>query len=125
MRYKPSGLYDPKFDSTRCSESVVDERGSIHQCARKAVKDGVCKQHHPEAVAARAKKSQDAYDAKWKKFAETRGEQERAVRMKERADVLAWLRQHSHFWKKSERMAAADCIERGEHEGAADRSRTR
>lgn len=28
-------------------------KGSVGQCSRPAVKDGYCKQHHPDAVAAR------------------------------------------------------------------------
>ena len=38
-----------------------------YQCSRKAVKDGWCKQHHPDAVAARAEKSRAAWEERRKK----------------------------------------------------------
>ncbi len=51
------------IDPTRCKEQVWS--GSVfhsRQCNRKAVKDGYCNQHHPDAVKARA----EAAEAKYK-----------------------------------------------------------
>ena len=39
-------------DWPRCKKWVHDEFAS-HQCSRRAWKDGYCKQHHPDTVAAR------------------------------------------------------------------------
>jgi len=58
-----------------CKELVFDSGGwHKYQCSRKAVKDGYCKQHHPDAVAERRKKSEEAYEAKreqsdWRRLA--------------------------------------------------------
>ena len=38
---------------------------SEHQCARKPILDGFCKQHHPDAIAKRAEESKRRYDDKW------------------------------------------------------------
>lgn len=49
-------------DALQCKESVHDDYGvGFHRCERRAVRDGFCKQHHPDAVKARRAKS----DAKW------------------------------------------------------------
>jgi len=46
--------------SERCKERVLD--GYHHRnCARNAVKDGYCKQHHPDAAAERQKQSEKRY----------------------------------------------------------------
>lgn len=50
----------------QCKEQVWGDF-SVRRCSRKAVKDGYCKQHHPDAVAARSKKVDEAYEAKRKK----------------------------------------------------------
>ncbi|MFA5387837.1 MAG: hypothetical protein WC322_05665 [Candidatus Paceibacterota bacterium] len=51
----------------RCKEYVPDGGRCVtfHQCYRRAVRDGYCKQHHPEAVAERARKSDELYRKKW------------------------------------------------------------
>lgn len=51
----------------RCKERVFpDSRFGDHQCLRKAVKDGWCKQHHPDAVAARRNTEALRYEQKLK-----------------------------------------------------------
>lgn len=47
----------------QCRKRVYGGTYTGHQCTRKAVKDGYCKQHHPDTVKAK----QDERDAKWKK----------------------------------------------------------
>jgi hypothetical protein len=44
--------------SKQCKERVYGDWGRSHQCSRKAVKDGYCKQHHPDTVKARREKSE-------------------------------------------------------------------
>ncbi len=45
-----------------CKERVHDVHGaSLHQCTRKATRDGYCYQHHPDAVEKRRKESDRAY----------------------------------------------------------------
>jgi len=56
----------------QCKQEDVATGGlrmHYHRCYRKAVKDGFCKQHHPDAVEARRKKSADKYEADEKKTA--------------------------------------------------------
>ncbi len=51
-------------EKEKCKEKIF--RGAGHgssQCSRNAVKDGYCKQHHPDNVKAR----REANEAKWKK----------------------------------------------------------
>ena len=52
------------MDETRCKEKVWERSGwpRAYQCNRKAVKDGYCKQHHPDAVKEREDKSQQRYE---------------------------------------------------------------
>ncbi len=51
----------------RCREEVLDGMGfHSHQCSRKAVKDGYCKQHHPDAVKERDAKSRARWEEKRK-----------------------------------------------------------
>lgn len=51
----------------RCIANVVcGGWGRIHRCGRKAWKDGYCKQHHPETVEQRRKKSEDRFQEKLK-----------------------------------------------------------
>jgi hypothetical protein len=47
--------------SDQCVEQIFGTF-RYRQCSRKAVKDGFCKQHHPDAVKARS----DAGEARWK-----------------------------------------------------------
>lgn len=54
-----------------CQKRVYDERGfHSSRCSRKAVRDGWCKQHHPDAVKARQEKSEKEYREKWNKSPE-------------------------------------------------------
>lgn len=53
--------------SDKCKEMVYTEVWSGgHQCYNKAKKDGYCGTHHPDAVKARQKKSDDRYEEKRK-----------------------------------------------------------
>jgi hypothetical protein len=53
-----------KLDPTLCKEQVWSNLGwQLHQCCRRAVRDGYCKQHHPESVAVRRKKSAEKDNA--------------------------------------------------------------
>ena len=50
--------------SDRCKESVPNDHSvTFRRCSFKAWKDGYCKIHHPESVAARSKKSEERYQA--------------------------------------------------------------
>lgn len=46
----------------RCVEQVFDG-WHHHQCSRNAVKDGYCRQHHPDAVAERERKRKERQEA--------------------------------------------------------------
>jgi len=50
----------------QCKEQMFKD-WHFHQCSRKAVKDGYCKQHHPDSVKARADAAQAKWDARWAK----------------------------------------------------------
>lgn len=47
--------------SERCAERVADGWHFRH-CSRKAIKDGYCKQHHPDSVKARQDKADARYE---------------------------------------------------------------
>jgi|GEM_PF-6509011 len=52
----------------RCRERHVPDGGrwpTFHQCTRLAVRDGYCKQHHPDAVRERRQRSHDQSEARW------------------------------------------------------------
>lgn len=54
----------------RCKEEVVEPGGMgfhSYRCSRKAVKDGYCKQHHPDSVKEREAKSMARWEEKRKK----------------------------------------------------------
>lgn len=52
------------MDPARCRERVAGLGGwHFHQCSRKVWKDGYCRQHHPDTVAERNRKSREL----WKK----------------------------------------------------------
>jgi hypothetical protein len=52
----------------RCKEDIWDRYTyKTYRCARNAVKDGFCKQHHPDAVKARQEKSAKLYAEKREK----------------------------------------------------------
>ena len=51
--------------SEKCKEKVWSENGwRMRRCSRNAVKDGYCNQHHPDAIKARRKKSEERYNEK-------------------------------------------------------------
>ena len=62
--WKPNSHECPVND-VKCKATVHgDSRWpSFHQCNRKRVKDGWCKQHHPDAEKAREAKSEARYQA--------------------------------------------------------------
>lgn len=53
-------------EKDRCQKRVYDHTG-FHsvRCSRKAVKDGFCKQHHPDTVKARQERSDKAWREKF------------------------------------------------------------
>jgi hypothetical protein len=52
--------------SEQCKKTIYGDWGRHRGCSRNATKDGYCKQHHPDAVAARGKKRDDDYEKKRK-----------------------------------------------------------
>ena len=54
------------LDPARCKASVPHggRRVDFHQCLRKPVKDGWCKQHHPDTVAKRRAQSEARWEAR-------------------------------------------------------------
>lgn len=67
--YKPSTSFNSAIssrplDPTRCKAGVWGKErwATYSQCARKAVKDGWCKQHHPDAEAERSRVAKARYD---------------------------------------------------------------
>lgn len=70
MRDLPLKTYGPNwhavpYDPAFCMEPVFSHRGSGgHQCNRKAIKDGYCTQHHPDAVIERHRKAAARHAAK-------------------------------------------------------------
>jgi hypothetical protein len=53
-------------EEDRCSADVHDGgRWPSHRCSRRAVNDGYCRQHHPDAVAARQYAADERYREKW------------------------------------------------------------
>jgi hypothetical protein len=51
--------------SEKCKKQVWGQSSYTHyRCSRNAWKDGYCKQHHPDTVAERRKKSDAAYEIK-------------------------------------------------------------
>ncbi len=52
------------MDSEHCKTMVYSSElfGRSYQCQRKAVKDGYCKQHHPDSVEKRKQKSEGLYN---------------------------------------------------------------
>lgn len=55
------------MDKNNCKArvSVPGVWSRDYQCSRKATRDGFCKQHHPDSVAARDKKSQEKAKEDW------------------------------------------------------------
>lgn len=57
-----------KPERERCKQEVPDRWTrwpSFHRCERYAVKDGYCRQHHPDTVKAREQKSRDKWQKDW------------------------------------------------------------
>ena len=103
--------YEAKVDPERCKAAVHDiGRGcGIHQCRRKIGRDGWCKQHHPEAEAARRQAASDRWDADIKA-------REDARRCKEcpalRADLATVTRQRDGLVESVAAFRAGD-LQRG------------
>ena len=54
------------FNPDRCKEEVQDSGGwHWYQCQRKPKKDGFCKQHHPDTIAEKQRKSKEKFDKGW------------------------------------------------------------
>jgi len=67
----PTGSSKAELDPTRCKASVREQGmwPRFYQCKRKATLDGWCKQHHPDAQAARDKAAMDKHHAGQRKRA--------------------------------------------------------
>jgi hypothetical protein len=109
--YKPSkhsyhGSTAP-LDPTRCKYDVWETgRGTgHHQCQRKPWKDGWCRQHHPESIAARER----AKDATYKReVLDPIARREAAFQLVELVDRLLtewWFVRHRKTLPPSELMA--------------------
>lgn len=58
-----------EINVSRCKEQGISDGSRsmrYHQCYNKSWKDGYCKIHHPDSVAARRKKSDEQYEIKQK-----------------------------------------------------------
>ena len=79
----------------RCKERVHAARSfNGHPCSRKAVRDGYCKQHHPEAVKARAEARKAESDAFWAQHeARVSATKAAADALRRDAERYRWLRQ--------------------------------
>jgi len=58
--YRPHSPCDAPIDPERCRHAVSNGGRSVdfHQCTRKAVKDGYCRLHHPDAVTKRNREAE-------------------------------------------------------------------
>ena len=77
-------------DETRCVVRVW-EGFHDHRCFRKTWKDGYCKQHHPDTVAERRRKSMEKWEEKRKQEPWYRL-QRANERIKELEELVATLR---------------------------------
>ena len=77
----------------KCEKRIFDGWHSQH-CSRNAWKDGYCKQHYLDTVAARKKRSAEAYEAKSKRepWYLLRQAEKRIVELE--AEVAEWRRKH-------------------------------
>ena len=81
-----SHIYRVGNDPERCKEKVHDPSGwGMNQCSRKAKIEGYCKQHSPEAVAARQKESHERYQ---RQAARARAPYEKIGRLEARVKEL-------------------------------------
>jgi hypothetical protein len=66
--YGDRDVHRGDYAVTNCQANVYDRFmfGSFRQCERKAVKDGFCKQHHPDAEKARRDKTKQREDKEWR-----------------------------------------------------------
>ena len=83
--------------SDRCKETVFRQGGSFRggRCSRKAVKDGYCNQHHPDAVAkrrgermARWKAEDERNEANWAQERRQREDGERFAALCARLELF-------------------------------------
>ncbi len=74
-------------DEKRCAKRVYDGTFRGHQCAKRAVRDGFCAIHHPDAEKARRDKSSAQWQAAWEE--KTRAENERNKQIKVGRHVIA------------------------------------
>ena len=78
-------IYPRKKDGSKCREIVATKGMNMHhhQCCNKAVKDGYCRVHHPDAVKTRRDEAMRRYDEKLKKSP--------AVRLNDALDRISGL----------------------------------
>lgn len=90
--YRPHGPYDSPPRPDRCKASVPfgGRRVDFHQCLRKPVKDGWCKQHHPDSVAKRRAQGEIRRKQIWARgpWARLHKAQEENTRLKARITEL-------------------------------------
>lgn len=104
----------------RCRKHVYGGSYMGHQCSRKAVKDGYCKQHHPDAVKAKKEAREKQWEQEWAER-KRRHEREKAIRsftagmtwdegltLAEVADVLRGCTEHMEWSTKQGKDAYTD-----------------
>ena len=94
------------MDETRCKKEVWEKSiwPRSHQCQRKAVRDGYCIQHHPEAAKEREIKSRERYEEKFKN-----SDFYRLKKLTERMQAVQAAAENILFkWEKSATITDAD-----------------
>ena len=102
MDYTPSRFSGASIDPARCRAAVLESGRAPrhHQCSRKPVKDGYCKQHHPDEVqrredarAARYQQKHDLLDTRAKRREDMEALVREAYKLSEGVDGWArWRR---------------------------------
>jgi hypothetical protein len=84
-----------KLDETRCVAIVSDASGfRPYQCQRKRKIDQWCKQHHPDAVAAREEASRVKLETRWRERRERKAAEQEKLRQEGRTQVLKEILEH-------------------------------
>ncbi len=72
--YSPHRPTDPTFDTGCCKAAVLQVGGwHSYQCSRKHIKEGWCKQHHPDTCAERERKARERCEADLRRRQVARG----------------------------------------------------
>lgn len=104
--------YAAPVDPSKCRASVSNGPRTMcwHQCDRRHVRDGWCKQHHPDAEAARRKAVSDRYEAKWapKPCPNCASKDEEITRLREAATVMMDLL--AYYWKEMLPIGDGDLV---------------